>query len=139
MRLDHSAVTLLTLLFLGCGGQPAGTPTPEPDGRQFREFLNALENTLVEVNELERMGGGLRDRMILVDAESLVDGADEVRLSNALRLNYGKIRSLRASLKGNEGVGEVLNRNGHSLDELVAIDAKSEGAVILYLTPIPSP
>ena len=135
MSLDPKAVTLLTLLFLGCGGRPAGTPAPEADGRQFQEFLNALENTLVEVNELERMGGGLRDRMILVDAESLVDGADEVRLSDALRLNYGKIRSLRASLKGNSGVGEVLTRNGHSLDELVAIDAKSEGAVILYFTP----
>ena len=68
-------------------------------------------------DELERMGGGLRDRMILVDTESLVEGADEVRLVNALRLNYGKIRSLRASLKTNQSIGEVLTRNGHTLDE----------------------
>jgi hypothetical protein len=135
MRLDHGAAALLTLLFLGCGGQPAATPAPETAGRPFQEFLNALENTLIEVNELERMGGGLRDRMILVDAESLVKGPDRIRYSNALQRNYGKIRSLRASLKGNAGIGEVLARNGHSLDELVAIDAKSEGAVILYFVP----
>lgn len=135
MRLDHRAGTLLALVFLGCGGQPAAAPAPERTGRQFQEFLNALENTLLEVNELERMGGGLRDRMILVDAQSLVDGRDETRYHNALRLNYGKIRSLRASLQGNEGIGEVLIRNGHSLDDLVAIDAKSQGAVILYFAP----
>lgn len=132
MRAVHRSLTLTLLLALGCGGQPGENPKPAPDGRPFQDFINALENTLVEVNELERMGGGLRDRMILVDTESLVSGADEVRLYNALRLNYGKIRSLRASLKGNEGIEDVLVRNGHSLEQLVAIDAKSEGAVILY-------
>jgi hypothetical protein len=132
MRCNRRSVVLLALLGVGCGGQPAGAPTPEERGRPFEEFLNALENTLIEVNELERMGGGLRDRMILVDAESLVKGSDQYRLISALRLNYGKIRSLRASLKGNAGVSEVLTRNGHSINELVAIDTKSEGAVILY-------
>jgi hypothetical protein len=132
MRLSARGIILLGLLALGCGSRQPGSPEPEANGRPFQEFLNALENTLVEVNELERMGGGLRDRMILVDAESLVKGADEFRLTNALRLNYGKIRSLRASLKGNQGIGEVLTRNGHSLNELVAIDARPEGAVILY-------
>ena len=134
MRLRQSVVLGFVLL-AACSSRPAEGPVPESDGRQFQEFLRALENTLVEVNELERMGGGLRDRMILVDTESLVEGADEVRLSNALRLNYGKIRSLRASLKTNQGIGEVLTRNGHTLDEVVAIDAKPEGAVIVYLTP----
>ena len=134
MRLRHGVA--LGFLFVGaaCGGRPAEGPAPESDSRPFQDFLNALENTLVEVNELERMGGGLRDRMVLVDTESLVEGADEVRLSNALRLNYGKIRSLRASLKTNRGVGEVLTRNGHTLEQVVAIDAKSEGAVIVYFT-----
>ena len=134
MRYRSGAPILLLLLGLGCASQAVERPEPEPDSRPFQEFLNALENTLVEVNELERMGGGLRDRMILVDTETLVEGADKIRLSNALRLNYGKIRSLRASLKGNEGVGEVLTRNGHTLEQLVAIDAKSEGAVILYFS-----
>ena len=129
------SLTLAIVLAIGCGGgQPAQSPQPTADGRPFREFLNALENTLVEVNELERMGGGLRDRMILVDTESLAEGDDKVRLYNALRLNYGKIRSLRASVKGNAGIEEVLTRNGHTLEELVAIDAKSEGAVILYFS-----
>jgi hypothetical protein len=133
MRCVRRSLTLTLALALGCSSrQPAESPQPAPDGRPFREFLNALENTLVEVNELERMGGGLRDRMILVDTQSLADGEDEVRLYNALRLNYGKIRSLRASVKGNAGIEEVLTRNGHTLEELVAIDAKSEGAVILY-------
>jgi len=36
---------------------------------------------------------------------------------------------------GAYGIGEVLTRNGHSLDDLVAIDAKSQGAVILYFAP----
>ena len=124
----------LLLALAGCAGRPTEDPAPQGDARPFQEFLRALENTLVEVNELERMGGGLRDRMILVDTESLVERADRLRLSNALRTNYGKIRSLRASLKTNQGVGEVLVRNGHTLDQVVAIDAKSEGAVVLYLT-----
>ena len=139
MRLRQYVAFGVLLVSASCGGRSASGPAPESDGRPFQEFLHALENTLVEVNELERMGGGLRDRMILVDTESLVEGADEVRLVNALRLNYGKIRSLRASLKTNESIGEVLTRNGHTLDEVVAIDAKQEGAVVVYLTPNPSP
>ena len=134
MRVAQCFLTLTLVFTLGCGTRPGENPKPAPDGRPFQDFINALDNTLVEVNQLERMGGGLRDRMILVDTESLVSGADQVRLYNALRLNYGKIRSLRASLKGNEGVEEVLLRNGHTLEQLVAIDAKSEGAVILYYT-----
>jgi hypothetical protein len=132
MPVIRPAITLTLLLALGCSGRSAENPAPAQDGRPFRDFLNALENTLVEVNELERMGGGLRDRMILVDAQSLVEGEDEMRLTNALRLNYGKIRSLRTSLKGNAGIEEVLARNGHTLEQLVAIDAKSQGAVVLY-------
>ena len=130
------AITSLGLILVvaGCGSRSLQAPAPEPDRRPFQEFLNSLENTLVEINELERMGGGLRDRMILVDTESLAEGTDVIRLSNALRLNYGKIRSLQASLKTNHGIGEVLTRNGHTLEDVVAIDAKAEGAVILYLT-----
>jgi hypothetical protein len=132
-------LTLKVLLVLaaagigGCGGSPAVSGTaPEGDRRPFEEFLSALENTLVEVNELERMGGGIRDRMILVDVETLVKGEDEMRLHQALRLNYGKIRSLRSSLASNEMVKEVLNRNQRELQEVVAVDAKSQGAVIVY-------
>ena len=132
MHIIRGSLALALVLGLGCGGRPAEGPGPPPDNRPFQAFINALENTLVEVNELERMGGGLRDRMVLVNAESLAEGEDRARLSNALRLNYGKIRSLRASLKGNQGIGEVLTRNGHTLDQLVAIDAKPEGAVVLY-------
>jgi hypothetical protein len=135
MRCCHGvSLGAMLLALAGCGGRPAEDPAPAGDARPFQEFLRALDNTLVEVNELERMGGGLRDRMILVDTESLVERSNQLRLSNALRTNYGKIRSLRASLKTNQGVGEVLIRNGHTLDQVVAIDAKSEGAVILYLT-----
>lgn len=136
MKFPIRALVVLALFgLISCGGSQAEKPGPEEVRRPFLEFLNALENTLVEVNELERMGGGIRDRMILVDAESLVEGEDEVRLSNALRLNYGKIRSLRASVQNNRGIGEVLSKNGHSVSELVAIDAKREGVVILYLAP----
>lgn len=136
MRFSIRAMVLLVLLGLpSCAGAPqTGKPGPEEARRPFLEFLNALENTLIEVNELERMGGGIRDRMILVDTKTLVEGEDEVRLTNALRLNYGKIRSLRASVQSNQGIGEVLSRNGHSVSELVAIDAKREGAVILYIS-----
>ena len=132
MYIVRGSLALALVLGLGCGGRPVERTEPAPDNRPFQAFINALENTLVEVNELERMGGGLRDRMVLVDTESLAEGEDRARLSSALRLNYGKIRSLRASLKGNQGIGEVLTRNGHTLDELVAIDAKPEGAVVLY-------
>jgi hypothetical protein len=132
MKIVRGSLTFALLLGLACGCRPAERSEPAPDNRPFLAFINALENTLVEVNELERMGGGLRDRMVLVDTESLAEGEDRARLYNALRLNYGKIRSLRASLKGNQGIGEVLSRNGHTLDELVAIDAKPEGAVVLY-------
>ena len=132
MHSIRGSLALALIFGLACGGRPAESPEPPPDNRPFQTFINALENTLVEVNELERMGGGLRDRMVLVDTESLAEGEDRARLYNALRFNYGKIRSLRASLKGNQGIGEVLTRNGHTLDELVAIDAKPEGAVVLY-------
>ena len=116
-----------------CAGSNQPDPaTPAVDRRAFEEFLTSLENTLVEVNELERMGGGIRDRMILVDASSLVRGNDKMRLWEALRNNYGKIRSLRSSLETNENIREVLTKNGRKLDELVAIDAKPEGVVILY-------
>jgi hypothetical protein len=118
---------------ISCGSPPSqAAVVPKEDPRAFEEFIQALDNTLVEVNELERMGGGLRDRMILVDAESLAKDEDQYRLTNAIRLNYGKIRSLRSSLESNEGVREVVTRNGHSIGDLVAIDAKSEGVVILY-------
>jgi hypothetical protein len=133
MRFIRRSAIFATMVVIGCGSRSPESPSPEERGRPFQDFINALENTLIEVNELERMGGGLRDRMILVDTESLVEGSD-YRLTHALRLNYGKIRSLRASLKGNTGIGEVLTRNGHSLDELVAIDTKSEGAVVLYFS-----
>ncbi len=117
----------------GCSSNPrpaVGTPVDDP--RAFEEFKNALENTLVEVNELERMGGGIRDRMILVDAASLVKDEDRGRLFETLRANYGKIRTLRSSLETNENVRDVVVRNGRRLDELVAMDAKPQGAVVLY-------
>ena len=134
-RLKAGIGIVCSIASLACSstGQTGAVP-PEESGRAFRDFIAALDNTLVEVNELERMGGGIRDRMILVDPESLVKGEDEFRLASALRLNYGKIRSLRSSLQSNEGVHEVLDRNGHSVRQLVAIDAKPQGVVILYVT-----
>jgi hypothetical protein len=128
---------------LACGTRPAPEKGPSPaiataspdDRRPYREFIKALENTLIEVNELERMGGGIRDRMILVNVKSLVRSEDQADYSHALVLNYAKIQSLRLSLKTNEGVQEVLSRAGHSLNDLIAIDPKPEGAVILYYQP----
>jgi hypothetical protein len=112
----------------------AAVPAPKDDPHAFQEFVQALDNTLVEVNQLERMGGGIRDRMLLVDANTLVknDPQSGLDLYDALQANYGKIRSLRRSMETNEGVRDVMTRAGKRLDELVAIDAKPQGVVILY-------
>jgi hypothetical protein len=118
---------------LACGG-PQETPVVEPqyDPRGFEAFTNALGNTLIEVNELERMGGGIKDRMVLIEASSLVQDADQLRLVDTLTKNYAKIQSLRTSLLTNKGVQEVLARNGKTLEDVVAMDAKAEGVVVLY-------
>lgn len=122
-------------LSVGCGSAPPSAgPHPQDDPRAFHEFVRALENTLVEVNELERMGGGIRDRMLLVDASSLIKPDQRLELYDALNANYGKTRILRSSMETNEGVQEVMTRAGKRLDELVAIDAKQGGVVILYYT-----
>lgn len=118
----------------GAGTQPA-VPAPvrtQADPRAFQEFVRALDNTLVEVNELERMGGGIRDRMLLVDAQSLIKPNEGFALYDALNANYGKIRILRSSMETNEGVQEVMLRAGKHLTDLVAIDAKQGGVVIIY-------
>ncbi|MEO8295397.1 MAG: hypothetical protein ABI613_07780 [Gemmatimonadota bacterium] len=115
----------------GVAATPAGL-VPKDDPRAFQEFVLAMDNTLVEVNQLERMGGGIRDRMILVDANSLVRGDQGLVLYDALNRNYGKIRSLRSSMETNEGVREVMTRAGKRIDELLAIDARQQGVVILY-------
>ena len=72
--------------------------------------------------------------MLLVDASSLIKPDQRLELYDALNANYGKTRILRSSMETNEGVQEVMTRAGKRLDELVAIDAKQGGVVILYYT-----
>ncbi len=133
-----TASALVIALSAGCAASRTGVATtpagvvPTDDPRAFQEFVLAMDNTLVEVNQLERMGGGIRDRMILVDANSLVRGDQGLVLYDALNRNYGKIRSLRSSMETNEGVREVMTRAGKRIDELLAIDARQQGVVILY-------
>ena len=80
------------------------------------------------------MGGGIRDRMILVDAGSLAPDGQKFMVHTAIRDNFGKIRSLRESLENNEGVQQVLLKAGYTLNDLVAVDARGGGVVILYFT-----
>lgn len=125
------AGALLWLGALGCGGGSPGAVAPTGDAG-FRDYIRSMDNTLVEINELERMGGGIRDRVVLVDGPSLVNQENAIRYREALARNYGKSRTLRSSLGTNEAVRDVLARNGHTLDEVVAINAQPGGVVVVY-------
>lgn len=117
----------------GCGGRkPAGIPAPAESDQAFQEMVSAMDNTLLEVNQLERRGGGIRDRIVLVDARSTVNEDNQLRYIQALDRNFGRIQTLRNSLQTNEAVRDVLTSNGHIIGEVVAINSKSEGAVVVY-------
>lgn len=121
-------------MLLGCSGNrnPPGLPMPAESDQAFQEMVSAMDNTLLEVNQLERRGGGIRDRIILIDARSTVNQENQLRYIQALDRNFGRIQTLRSSLQTNEAVRDVLTRNGHIIGEVVAINSKSEGAVVVY-------
>lgn len=125
-------------LLLGCSSgqkdpRQVGPLTAEQDGRRaFQEMIRAMDNTLLEINELERMGGGLRDRVVLIEGPSLVTDDNRLHYIEALNRSTGRIQTLRASLQTNEIIQDVLTRSDHRLNEVIAIDAKPQGAVVVY-------
>jgi TolA-binding protein len=121
-------------MLVGCGGgrSSPGVPVPAESDQAFQEMVGAMDNTLLEVNQLERRGGGIRDRIVLIDARSTVNEENQLRYIQALDRNFARIQTLRNSLQTNEAVRDVLTRNGHIIAEVVAINSKSEGAVVVY-------
>jgi hypothetical protein len=134
------ASAALIIAMAGCGRQkqPASTApllSPQDAQRAFQEMVQAMDNTLLEINELERSGGGLSNRIVLVEGPSLVTDDNRLQYIEALNRDAGRIRTLRASLQTSETVLDALTRNGHRLNEVIGIDAKPQGAVVIYFDP----
>lgn len=136
-----AAGAVAVLMLAACGNQSrssssVATAVSAQEGqRSFQEMVRAMDNTLLEINELERMGGGIRDRIVLIDAQSLVTDDNRLHYIEAVDRDAGRITTLRASLQTNEAIQEALTRSGHRLGYVVAVDAKPQGAVIVYYDP----
>lgn len=96
----------------------------------FGAAISAMNNAKTSTSDISGITDASNVSVVKVDFK----GSNQAAFDNAMSRNENDITSLRTAIEGNAQLWQKLQDENVSLDNIVGIDTKADGTVIVYVS-----